>query len=461
MTAYTAAPGPNNTWRVTAPPMDPADTEPTSAADCRITVRKAEQIVAEAPGSLNIEGLPRGNRPTSRPFQIVPPQFEGKSHVVGLPAKPDQVVFGGGGRFVVANIPDKQVIAVVDVCRAQIVKYISVKGRALCAAGSHKLIIVLPDQRRLERWDLATFEREQTAPIGPNLDIHDAAMGSASDGPVLLVSGTRQPKPKFALLMVDINRLVEVPMAGLKGEAWKIDSGEFALRASSDGRTFTGHRPHHEPHPVYVLRLEPKAMTSIVLKDLSLVPSADGSLLFSPMAIYDAQGAAIKRVVSGRFSTAENAAYFLHTEGDKVAFCLTTTRQVVGTANIGGWSQHSYVPRADLVVSMGSHFAQINLWRVDLAEQIQKSEGNVLFIESVPPRSVRRNQPFAYQLSARSKSGMVRYALVDGPKGMTISDTGLLEWTAPGYATPPADVTVSATDSSGQTVKQTFTVLVE
>ena len=59
----------------------------------------------------------------------------------------------------------------------------------LCAGGQDKFVIVDRSANTMERWDLATMHLEQESPAPQmGLGIARAVMGSASDGPLLLIS---------------------------------------------------------------------------------------------------------------------------------------------------------------------------------------------------------------------------------------------------------------------------------
>ena len=61
------------------------------------------------------------------------------------------------------------------------------------AAGEDKLIVLLPDQKTIQRWDMARWEQDLTKvldfPVPPTI----VAMGSASQGPVLVAGGDAPP----------------------------------------------------------------------------------------------------------------------------------------------------------------------------------------------------------------------------------------------------------------------------
>jgi hypothetical protein len=64
-----------------------------------------------------------------------------------------------------------------------------------------------------------------------------------------------------------------------------------------------------------------------------------------------------------------------------------------------------------------------------------------------------------YHFKVRQRNGGAKYALESGPPGMTLSEDGLLEWTAP---EDPADrsvkVVVVITDDAGESLRCELTI---
>ena len=64
--------------------------------------------------------------------------------------------------------------------------------------------------------------------------------------------------------------------------------------------------------------------------------------------------------------------------------------------------------------------------------------------------------------ASKSRRGGLQYKLDSGPKGMTLSPTGLLEWNVPSdSANPQENVIVTIRDKSGQEVFHTFQITIE
>lgn len=104
-----------------------------------------------------------------------------------LPGAVSRSCVGAGGRFIFLLIPDVKKLAVFDVEKLKITKYVTVTQEDVhIAAGIDKLFIAYPDQGKLERYELSTFRKEVTAKLPVDGQIGAMLMGSASTGPLYL-----------------------------------------------------------------------------------------------------------------------------------------------------------------------------------------------------------------------------------------------------------------------------------
>ena len=126
-------------------------------------------------------------------------------------------------------------MAVFDVAAAKVVKYLPTAGkRALIAAGREHLLVVNPDDKTVERWSLTTLKKEATADLGMKEVPVAAAMGSASDGP-LLVCGAGRSAGETVFL--DPRTLRRYPVGDPRYVFFSA-SPDAVARASADGRVF-------------------------------------------------------------------------------------------------------------------------------------------------------------------------------------------------------------------------------
>ncbi len=98
------------------------------------------------------------------------------------------------------------------------------------------------------------------------------------------------------------------------------------------------------------------------------------------------------------------------------------------------------------------------LRRVNLAEQLEKSDTDYLVVVSRPP-TAKPGTAFSYKLEVLSKKGGVKFKLESGPEGLAVSDKGEVTWKVPAkQAESDEDVLVTVSDSSGQEVFHNFKV---
>jgi RHS repeat-associated protein len=82
-------------------------------------------------------------------------------------------------------------------------------------------------------------------------------------------------------------------------------------------------------------------------------------------------------------------------------------------------------------------------------------------ITSIPPLSATVGQPYFYNLTASDQDGdPIAFALLSGPVGMSLSQTGALRWTPDVTQVGSQSVTLEASDPYGATATQTFTITV-
>ena len=114
-----------------------------------------------------------------------------------------------------------------------------------------------------------------------------------------------------------------------------------------------------------------------------------------------------------------------------------------------------YYPRAGLLVTLEDGKDRLVLRRIDLAEQLEKSETDYLVIVSRPPQA-KPGTDFSYKLRVLSKKGGLKFNLRSGPEGMKISPAGEITWKVPTKLTEPAEVVLTVSDSSGQELFHEF-----
>ena len=125
---------------------------------------------------------------TKEPAPAPKVRDEGKRVEVRLPAPLDQLAVGAGGDYLVLRLPKLQKLAIFDTRKLKVRKYLSSPEDALFAVGREKLVVLNVKQSILQRYDLATGERERSI-TSPVSNAGAMVMGAASEGPLLVRLG--------------------------------------------------------------------------------------------------------------------------------------------------------------------------------------------------------------------------------------------------------------------------------
>ena len=397
----------------------------------------------------------------------------------------DSFALGGGGRFFIFLIRSERKILVVDAVEGKVVKVLEAPGEGdLIAAGREKLFIVSPSKMMLQRWSLATLEREKVAQLSIKEAPQRALLGANSNGPLMLTSSTAT--------LIDIDTLKPLELEGkLIGGAGRYG---YYLTTSHQGQTFTGIVTGISGQQFNVMHLRGnRAITSnFGGADGGLrwvTPSADGALLFSAGGVFSTHGRKISvSGIPGAMIPTVDPRYFLGVDfsNDKTVFAICTTADcrkvwqqqggfpelvpgrisswydILGALQIGeGW-RVQYLPWANVVATLPQGNKKLILRRFDLLETLDKAEVPYLFVESVPPTEAAPGEKLEYQIAVRSKVGGLSFKLEDGPDGCDVSRTGRVSWQIPAdFSAEFPRIIVSVRDRDGNELFHAFELSVE
>jgi len=490
--------------RLELSPQEP-DSRPTTYV---LTARLAGQEVATLSGMVVVSAPPESGQTaghgTGVAEQIVgsgpivgEPPFLGETLTLGLPAPVDEVLEAGGGRYLVMRIKQLMRIAVFDVAQGKVTKYLPLaEGDALIAGGMQKLVILLPGEHLIQRWNLQTFELEMSVPFTSTAS--SVAMGSASSGPLLIVSG-RDP------ISYSLHSLRPIPLA-ISEAHFSPPGAELKAEATADGLSFVSWNPN--PGETEVQRFDTRgnsiAKVSRSSQEAPFNPSPDGSLVFPRQGVLSAilepidperfkgvicfptasrtyfmglvfpasaqrgppRGAAVRTspasqpqlriyAISGRTLLATRDGFAeLATIGDPFAR---------NGGSVGFKQRFHFIPQFKTLVSLSQEGDSLVMRRFDLQAEMETSGIDYLYLSSAPVRqSVAMGARFAYDLAVESRRGGVKVTLADGPPGMTVSPVGQVRWRVPvGYSEKQVSVVLSIKDASGQEIFDTFTLTIE
>ncbi|HEV3261470.1 MAG TPA: serine/threonine-protein kinase [Gemmataceae bacterium] len=419
---------------------------------------------------------------------VVPPIPEPRLHGVRtelrLPEPFAHVRTGGGGRYLIFHLKKLKKLFIFDLAKARVVKVVDIPAEDfLYAAGLDKLMVMLPGDKVLQRWDLHTFKREKTVPIPDELPVRIALMGCSSRGPLLLWSN------KYVSLW-DVERMEPIAVRGklLLGDL----SYGFNVRVSADGQAFMAWHGGISGQQYALMRLDGERVTTVQSPDAFTFnghwaqPNADASLVFrlgAGMYTGNMQVIAADAFKDAVLLPTEDPRFFLavRAQGNdkaEVAVCTSCDRRPVYTVadlekmtssilnSRWGYMEDQprvhYLPTARLLLTLPETNDRVVVRRLDLIEALKKAGRNYLFVFSMPPTRARAGTTYVYSLDVKSKAGGVVYQLESGPEGMSLSPNGELRWKVPaGQEGTTAKVVVTVGDASGKEVIHAFQIAVQ
>jgi S1-C subfamily serine protease len=414
--------------------------------------------------------------PPPKPVALTPPKIAGDTTEVKLSSRAVNACVGGGGRFIIFHLPDEKQLVVFDVCQAKQVGTITAPGRILFTAGMNSLVVVDQDDDTIDRWSLTTFAKESSAslPLGSRLIAFAVAMGSASNGPVLVqaLSGPRTGQ-RF---LFDIVAMKEVRGSRTVGELGMLPKD--VLRASGDGRTFTHSL---ETGKAAVIALTDTGFHESVLSwptaPGGTVPGGDGQTVYAPGRIAgrgavrapsdDGDAWTYLPAVHGPLYLAlprpgGDKAPAIHAGRDSNPLCelppLPALAAVLDRAKAPHIDRHAFfVPGAKALVVLGPDGVTLTVHKLDVDALLDKTDG-YLYVTSAPPQAIVGKE-LDYQLAVKSKKPATGFKLRGGPEGLTVSDAGRVKWDVPATFTKPVVVVVEISDGDGKEFRHEFELI--
>jgi hypothetical protein len=422
--------------------------------------------------------------------EIKPPLLEDDTVTIKLPEAASGLAVGGGGRYLILHLKSLRQLAVFDVNSAKVVKYLPVGSDDVSfTAGARHVVVVLRDKKIIQRWNLATFEKELTKTITARDSIATTVMGSASNGPIFVGCGSYYENSQ---LFLDLETLEPAAIESAKG-LWRCSGGrDCVVRASANGRVLTMWRLGTSPSGLQDVMIAGNTATLRYEHDSvgDIIPNADGSLLYTGQGVFTSELQRVgtnqvsggvpsvhgdfylRQVVEGddirRLTRVGGGKLSIHVSGDTrplvtVPNLLASRDRFTGvrTPEAISMLRHYFIPDADLLVTVPWTNDKLLLQRVDLDEALDKSGIDYLFVTSHPVVEAERGKSYAYSLKVKSKRGDVRYQVAAGPEGMKVSPAGAISWSVPeDLAENKVDVILSIRDASEQEVFQTFAIAV-
>jgi predicted Zn finger-like uncharacterized protein len=408
------------------------------------------------------------------------PEPEGEKVVRPLPAPVADVAVGGNGRYLVLHLPTRRELAVFDVNEAKLVKALTAPAEKIVfAAGMDKLVAVEIDTGKVHRWSLTTFEHEAEGQLGMKVPPVAAAMGSASNGP-LVVSCVNWPVLGETVFF-DVLTMKRLE-TGMNAHGIFQTSPTVFLRASADGRLFTCEQSANSGNIQLCSLDNGHVEYSAGGRGQSPIPSPDGQVIytvgglqmpdFHPIAGLDAAclpahhgpyWLSVPRPPGPR-AEGQPADVSVHLAGNGVFARLTDLEGAEG-AEPGDRTRLPldrrlhFIPDAKVFVTIPAGNDRLVLRKFDPEAVLVKSDLDFLLFTSRPPASAAKGATYTYPVRTKSRNGGVRPKLEVSPPGMALDENGKLTWAVPAdFADAEVLVRVSATSDSGQFASQSFRI---
>ncbi len=441
----------------------------------RVIVRDGEKVVAEAEGriaiTVNHTEVATADPPTER-VKVTPPRLDEGKTIIKLPAPIDDVVVGAGGKLLIFHIKKLQQLAVFDVSQAKVVKYLTLASNDISyAAGREKLFVGLRDSRVIQRYDLATFEREITVDA-PEGGIGTMAMGAEALTPLILLA-SRDAKKSYVIDTKSM-QAERHGWQGWKGGAW----GPVHVHVSLDGSTVVvcgGGWAGTEVASLAGGKIVSSKTGGYVMGQTLI--AGNGSLVFPNKGGIRRQDQAsnvqgIEGTPFPAISTAYSLAYSNRAnKAELIVFGNSDPKRLITIRDLPELNEGSslpiyqrvlLIPRAEVLITVGKGSDHLILRPFNLEEELQEQEIDYLFVASAPQRVARRGTKYEYPIKVRSRNGGVKFSLQAGPEGMKVSPAGQLTWNvAADYLGEESPVIVQISDKSGQQTFHTFRLTIE
>jgi hypothetical protein len=426
----------------------------------------------------------------------VPPKKEPEQPAPAAPAQPqltpDGVRFpaavltitaAGGGRYLVYQLTNGELV-IHDLKAGKVLG--TLRGHApdaIIAASRDRLFVGRREGGQVESYNLrgvkgAALVRGR----GGAVELTHLAVGSASDGPLVMVV---RDATQTQIRLLDIDAFAELRLPvddpALKpGATFPVSANlpPDRVAVSADGRTIMLSNRW--------LVLDGDRYKGGVMSTTGwFAPTPDG-LSFLGAGLYGASGQKLAEpalpagrerryfpapggpfVVSAEYSrsTPPTVKLFLHLGANPQPL-----GELPGSEAITEWAAADpqwvsqlaqrlvFVPDPGAIVFVPPDSDRARVFPVDLVAMLPAGR-DVLFT-SLPPAFLRFGRPYHYQLSAVARQGPVRFRLEDYPSAMMLNKDGLITWASPGGARP-YDIRVSATDGAGHKVVQQFRLVLK
>jgi len=406
---------------------------------------------------------------------VTPATFSQKQYTLPIPATISEAKLAGGGRFLLLHLKEINKIAVFDICKSRIAKYLPAPaGEFAFAGGLTSAVVYNKEARRLERWSLIDFKLEQTSKVEIAFD--EIQMGASSRGPIYTLAGRYSDR---TVGFLSLDTLQPLPVKSLNGRSTSSYTPRIkaypTATASADGKILVscrdgsgscgllsyagGHVLQHN----HDLKM-PRKSALAALADGSAVIGAHG--VYSPTLIPTSESSTPDRSFAvaapkGRlFLAVTPQGNWVHygAEARTVAVAPEIPLKVdlaaaYGSTELRCEQRVHFIPAANIIAVLPASGSEITLIRFDFAATLKKG-AEIAYVTSEPPATAARDG-FRYQVQTAG-SAAVRFSLAACPVGMKISDSGLITWTPPAIGPPQNETVIVRLNAGATTVFHSF-----
>lgn len=412
-----------------------------------------------------------------------------------LPGPATQRAGAGDGRYLLLSFAGCQKIAVFDLQTATILRWIETgTTKFFVAGGTTRMVVVDPAKRELRRYrlDSGILEQTETYPGEPD-GVAGAAMGSASEGPLLMWDLEPLAGHATPLRIVELDTLKFRLTDALKGNsAFERPLPLHSLSASADGRFFTpvwrtNQSGYFAPAGPDTARGISSAYTAALFEVVDPKNgrgfganrrahiSKTGMMLINNSSIeaqanYSHGALSLKDRSTGDYvedfwyshdARAQAPHFKVYFHRARSLEALADTEVPLPWGAQGGWQMADAIyysqPQKTLAIAYEAP-SVLYVKRFDAATEIKRRAVDHVAFTGMDLQTVYAGKKLSYQLTAIPNEPGMTFELREGPAGMTVSPTGLVEWTAPDDVKIRIPVQVAVKNARGKEAVDQFTL---
>ena len=412
-----------------------------------------------------------------------------------LPGPASQRAVAGDGRYLLLSFNACQKIAVFDLQTATILRWIETgTTKFFVAGGTTRMVVVDPAKRELKRYRLDSGALEQTEIYPGEPDgVAGATMGSASEGPLLMWDLEPLAGHATPLRIVELDTLKLRLTEALQGNsAFERPLPLHSLSASADGRFFTP--VWRTSNSGYSAPAGPDSLRGISSSYMAAIfevadpkngrgfganrrahISKTGLMMINNSSIearanYSHGNLSLKDRSTGDYvedfwyshdARAQQPSFKVYFHRARSLETLADMEVPLPWGAQGGWQMADAIyysqPQKTLAIAYEAP-SVLFVKRFDAAAEIKRRAVDHVAFTGMDLQTVYAGKKLSYQLTAIPNEPGMTFELREGPAGMTVSPSGLVEWTAPDDVKIRMPVQVAVKNARGKEAVDQFTL---